>query len=95
MQMHVSSVKLKHTDNQHLNSSSVHTATCEDIFQTEGENVSFIPQKESTACYCPIVLPFHKVIAIHFKKQEWSLHTLQPGLFLCDSPSLLFVCQSF
>lgn len=94
MQTHTP-VKYAHTLNQHLNSSSLRIAACEAVFQTDRKNISLAPQKEATACHSPIVLPFHKVTATHFKKQQWSLHPLQPGLFLCDSPSLLFVCQSF
>lgn len=64
-----------------------------DTFRPEQSKSPLFHNEE--ACYWPLSLSFHKVTAIHFKKQQWSSDSLQPVLFLCDSPSLLLVCQSF
>lgn len=75
-----------------LNGSGLHIAASEDAsFRLNVKMFPSTPQNEG--CCCPIALPSHKVIAIHFKKHQWSSPTLQPGLFLRDSPSLLFVSQ--
>lgn len=77
MQTHVPPVKYAPTLNQQMNSSSLQTVACENVFQTEWENISLaLQKKEATACYCPIVLPFHKVTAIHFQESSSGARTL-------------------
>lgn len=64
---------------------------------------SFIQQQlqHFSCCFKEKQLPVSSPLCYPFtrlqqkKKQQRSLQTLQLGLFLSDSPSLLFVCQSF
>lgn len=79
MQTHVPLVKYAPTLDQQMNSSSLQTAACENVFQTERENIYLDLQKkkkEANACYCPIVLPSHKVTAIHFQESSSGARTL-------------------
>lgn len=98
MQTHVPLVKYAPTLDQQMNSSSLQTAACENVFQTEQGKYLPRPSKKKKGSK-RLLLPYCVTLSQGYgntfsRKQQWSSHTLQAGLFLCDSPSLPFVCQS-
>lgn len=61
MQTHGSPVKYAHTLNQHLNSSSFHTAACEAVFQTDWENISSPLKGKQLPVTAPLCYPFTRL----------------------------------